>query len=975
MAWATKYRLEIKDFHEYDWSVDIEEDGFGGSIIDLVGSSDPINIQWENGSDDIFDPLQPSTCSITVKSLTDFALADLYSVDDLHFRVSVYQNGSLYWQGYIITGQYGEPYEYTPYDVTINAWCGLGLLKDKQGMYNETTYYTGRVQASEILFGVLSKINVTNFYEYVNLYDVTHYTTDLDSPFVQTTIDADLFRDMYCDEVLYRVLSRFNARIIHKDGAFRIYRPVELAELTVYGRWFTDPGTWSATTYSTAQFIKRGTRSSNLLQVPGGDLMIIRPASKVTASQDYGNKQSWIDNWEINSDTYKGDPDFTYDSWTRSGIWGLNHIADLIPGEVDGMVLTADADPVNDDYVYQDFGLFGIASAGDVLVLSFDYLFYNTDTAGDPANLIIQITDSAGNYLYEVDDYHVDWTASVSYIVIADAGLPLGKTGWNTYERRLIGLTAAGPYTIKIFQIQAVAGVYGGIKNIRFYDTNDTIVMKTKKRKFFQRIRFSGSFGEWNVSLKKKYYPVKTIKDQEEITENTYTKSNAINGQELEYDYILGDVEDVGIDNVLEQFAGALGSYDYVGMTHGITSSWSTKTGAEALPIRQLLCDEIASEYSRPKQMIQMPIIDNGTGASAVNILGHFQDDLNQYSGNNRRFVFNRGSFSVRFRKWEIDLAEVFAIGGTPGEDPGDPSDPESFPGSGWGAYYNYAALVNAHGLAPAGWHVATKANWEDIIDSLGGASVAGGHLKDTSAEFWTSPNTGADNSSGLNCRGVGFRSGTIGTFGSRKAIGDIWTSDAIGPNAYELSLNYNDAGASISFGDKKNGLPVRMIKDDDTLADMTDYDGHVYHSVKIGSLVIITTNFCCEHYADGTAINIIADNSAWSSDTAGAMGFYDNDIALINSILNISGAVHNTTISVSFSATSPAAVSQEVYWQVRNSSDLVRSSGNETVSISSGTANYSISVDIPNETGTQYYVMIGKTSSPTLESNRFTIT
>ena len=54
-----------------------------------------------------------------------------------------------------------------------------------------------------------------------------------------------------------------------------------------------------------------------------------------------------------------------------------------------------------------------------------------------------------------------------------------------------------------------------------------------------------------------------------------------------------------------------------------------------------------------------MPIQDTGNAVSSVNILGSFQDDLNKYSSNNRKFVFNRGSFDVKNRRWNIDFMEI----------------------------------------------------------------------------------------------------------------------------------------------------------------------------------------------------------------------------------------------------------------------------------------------------------------------------
>ena len=57
-----------------------------------------------------------------------------------------------------------------------------------------------------------------------------------------------------------------------------------------------------------------------------------------------------------------------------------------------------------------------------------------------------------------------------------------------------------------------------------------------------------------------------------------------------------------------------------------------------------------------------------------------------------------------------------------------------------YGNLYNWAAVSSGR-LAPAGWHVPTQAEWDNLINALGGTSVAGGKMKSTSG-YWEAPNT-----------------------------------------------------------------------------------------------------------------------------------------------------------------------------------------------------------------------------------------
>lgn len=85
-----------------------------------------------------------------------------------------------------------------------------------------------------------------------------------------------------------------------------------------------------------------------------------------------------------------------------------------------------------------------------------------------------------------------------------------------------------------------------------------------------------------------------------------------------------------------------------------------------------------------------------------------------------------------------------------------------------YGRLYRWAAAMKnaassssnpsrAQGASPAGWHLPSDAEWQELINSLGGSAVAGGKLKTTDTLTWLSPNTGATNESKFNARGAGF--------------------------------------------------------------------------------------------------------------------------------------------------------------------------------------------------------------------------
>jgi len=81
-----------------------------------------------------------------------------------------------------------------------------------------------------------------------------------------------------------------------------------------------------------------------------------------------------------------------------------------------------------------------------------------------------------------------------------------------------------------------------------------------------------------------------------------------------------------------------------------------------------------------------------------------------------------------------------------------------------YGSLYNWYAVVDERNICPTGWHIPSEAEWATLIAYLGGQDVAGGKMKEAGTAHWSTPNTGASNSSGFTALPGGSRQIISGT-------------------------------------------------------------------------------------------------------------------------------------------------------------------------------------------------------------------
>jgi len=133
-----------------------------------------------------------------------------------------------------------------------------------------------------------------------------------------------------------------------------------------------------------------------------------------------------------------------------------------------------------------------------------------------------------------------------------------------------------------------------------------------------------------------------------------------------------------------------------------------------------------------------------------------------------------------------------------------------------YGKLYNwYAISETLHGgLAPSGYHIPTISEWNTLLTTVGGNTVAGGELKEIGTSHWNTPNTGAVDTFNFTALGGGLRDGTTSVFYSLKQYAEFWASDLYLGLPLTYTVSKDSVAISSHTGIETLGASVRLIKD-----------------------------------------------------------------------------------------------------------------------------------------------------------------
>ena len=132
-----------------------------------------------------------------------------------------------------------------------------------------------------------------------------------------------------------------------------------------------------------------------------------------------------------------------------------------------------------------------------------------------------------------------------------------------------------------------------------------------------------------------------------------------------------------------------------------------------------------------------------------------------------------------------------------------------------YGRLYNWYAVSDPRNIAPAGWHVPSLDEWNELGAYLTD-SIAAIKLKEVGSRHWKPPNSKATNESGFTALGSGYRQWHGGDTNIR--IETAWWTVTVGDDnpeqVFHVTIGYNYDFFGGCYCEKSSGYSIRCVKD-----------------------------------------------------------------------------------------------------------------------------------------------------------------
>jgi hypothetical protein len=229
MAYGLKYTIPFKDIDNLANVVEIYQDGFTGSVTELIATDAPATHKYEReDNEDITTPIMSTTFTISFYSTENTDFRNFFSYSDREFLVVHKFEGNVIFKGYLLNDITGEPFQDPPYPVVVTATDGLAQLKEVAlvGPSEDT-------ELGSLIFETLNRLELELDIEVCNdLYEGL-VMDNTKSIFDQAAGEQLLIQEFTFDELelnaydfLLEICRSFGWILLQKNGRWLIQRPI-----------------------------------------------------------------------------------------------------------------------------------------------------------------------------------------------------------------------------------------------------------------------------------------------------------------------------------------------------------------------------------------------------------------------------------------------------------------------------------------------------------------------------------------------------------------------------------------------------------------------------------------------------------------------------------------------------------------------------------------------------------------------------
>ena len=229
-----------------------------------------------------------TSLELIIQADKDGELLSLYTVDNKLFLVEVYRDEVLIWSGYILPEKYSEPYVSAPYDVSVSATDGLGILK------NIPYLQTGEQSLFSIIKYCCDQTSLPLCFEFsLSLLESSMINTE--SVLCQTSLNVITFEGKTCYEVLSECITSFDAVITQHVNRWLI---CALVDVNKGGYIYNNNGVKTGNP-STREAFVLGAVSDDCYPIGNLNNEIIPANKAATFIYDYNKRASFLVNYNF----------------------------------------------------------------------------------------------------------------------------------------------------------------------------------------------------------------------------------------------------------------------------------------------------------------------------------------------------------------------------------------------------------------------------------------------------------------------------------------------------------------------------------------------------------------------------------------------------------------------------------------------------------------------------------------------------